>query len=768
MGPLGSSNCTNNKMVASSDSLEELGVSHPANASGDRGVCIGIGVGSGGVGENNRSAQTALDKRSRLSNVINNLRKKVPDSKPPVQQQLEQQPQHQQQKKQNNIENDGRNSVERNLENLEKYVMTVLNGVIKDEAVPPPSEDNPASFSSAAKDPLTQGLTSEVKTRAIEESRNPAADKNADEAMEGAKNSVEEAVATAAAPTENLEKSNNWLDKKRENIDVCRELMSDLLNDINQLIEGKPRDLEPTISDSSPTSLHCSLPLDKVGPILRSCAQDGQPSTPSPQRSPSRPSPPTVRHLCLYCDRKFLSISLRQRHTERVHQVAGGSRRSERNSRRSLQTCQYCSERVNEPGNEHASESPEPANESLDSLDGLFRHMARNHSDRYYACVLCSTRYSTRENLTNHAADIHGSNTLEDPSVEPKIEEPTEPKKDVVAVANPGSPAEFDSSFYSSVSCNIRENLLHHLDGKLQSNSPVAVAPVADTNNKPVQPQQNFYESNAAQIQLPIDISLTAATPVYNKIEYSTDGTENSSEYAQRPGKTRIHPRRVSFEKYNFPRKYDGKEPWSCSIKDLSKFDISTQLTLRKKQQITKPIVNTTSLINRLCNNGGSNEQINSGSNIRQTDIAVGTSTTGEETALGDVRDPLGNATLPSEDSSSPNNSRCSDINVNEIPATSNSTVFTSEFASFMRLKRWDEVVRSNPDHREIVYAELTGEWSRPRIYVCGACADKHVSFSFHVSKYFMIIKETDSSCNYYIDKISRKLVPRVIKKKRL
>lgn len=40
--------------------------------------------------------------------------------------------------------------------------------------------------------------------------------------------------------------------------------------------------------------------------------------------------------------------------------------------------------------------------------------------------------------------------------------------KDVFS--NPGSP-EFDSSFYSSVSCNIRENLLHHLDGKLQTSS---------------------------------------------------------------------------------------------------------------------------------------------------------------------------------------------------------------------------------------------------------------------------------------------------------
>ena len=67
---------------------------------------------------------------------------------------------------------------------------------------------------------------------------------------------------------------------------VCRDLLNDLLNDINQLIdenrqnkeEAKPRleGIEESkdssrIQDLATTSLHCSLPLDKVASVLQNC-----------------------------------------------------------------------------------------------------------------------------------------------------------------------------------------------------------------------------------------------------------------------------------------------------------------------------------------------------------------------------------------------------------------------------------------------------------------------------------------------------------------
>lgn len=283
--------------------------------------------------------------------------------------------------------------------------------------------------------------------------------------------------------------------------------------------------------------------------------------------------------------------------------------------------------------------------------------------------------------------------------------------------SNPGSP-EFDSSFYSSVSCNIRENLLHHLDGKLQSSSStVTSTSLSIIDTKPQQqPQQSFYEHNVNQIQFPIDISLTAATPVYSK-EYSNEEYENNSEYAQKPGKSnRSHPRRVSFEKYNFPRKYDGKEQWTCSIKDLSKFDISTQLSLRKKQQLLKERLS----LNRL----------------RQITVLAPSEIVQDEQNL-DSRsleetddEPLAVANSPDVEQTS----RCEIVKSSEVPDGSEAkqlqdTEFTVEFGNFLRLRRWDENTSIEAAKKqEIIYAELTGEWSRPRVYICGACASKHVS----------------------------------------
>lgn len=326
-----------------------------------------------------------------------------------------------------------------------------------------------------------------------------------------------------------------------------------------------------------------------------------------------------------------------------------------------------------------------------------------------------------RADPSNHPKERRGEETDHEHRAETSLLKPMHPVKD--NFSNPGSP-EFDSSFYSSVSCNIRENLLHHLDGKLQSSSSaIASNGVSITEAKPQQQQsqqqQSYYEHNVNQIQFPIDISLTAATPVYSK-EYSSEEYENNSEYAQKPGKSnRSHPRRVSFEKYNFPRKYDGKEQWTCSIKDLSKFDISTQLTLRKKQQLLKERISLNRL-HQLTLLGPceivQNEQ-NHGS--KSLDIS-------NNSGIVVVNDPDIEQTSRCEalKSSMENKHECSEVK------SLQGTEFTVEFGNFLRLRKWDEKMTIEAaKNQEVVYAELTGEWSRPRVYICGACASKHVSF---------------------------------------
>lgn len=317
-------------------------------------------------------------------------------------------------------------------------------------------------------------------------------------------------------------------------------------------------------------------------------------------------------------------------------------------------------------------------------------------------------------------------------------------------IDNPASP-EFDSSFYSNVSCNIRENLLHHLDGKLQTmsgpssctppiatSSSTAVTTTTESKSPQQQPQQSYYEHSVNQIQFPIDISLTAATPVYSKEYSASEEYENSSEYARKAGKTSSgsRPRRVSFEKYNFPRKYDGREQWTCSIKDLSKFDISTQLSLRKKQQLIKERL-TISRLHQIpllsCETTEvslrDQEQIEpiietAASNQDNADAGcvVDVSTATFDVVCCDVGEPL-----PSETKKE----MTTELSVTSTSSASSPTIITEfsiEFADFMRLRRREECDNEVANGQEIVYAELSGEWSRIRIYICGACGSRHVS----------------------------------------
>ncbi|XP_070157425.1 microtubule-associated protein futsch [Polyergus mexicanus] len=857
---------SSDRMVASMQSLEDLAVSHPANATGsndDRQQQQQERYGHA----YRSSAQTAQDKRSRLSNVINNLRKKVPDG---IVKENAESPRK---------EEDDRNSVERNLETLEKYVMTMLNGVIKEDeeeskekstektkeperrrkdveeeenstgttvksepsnendieaAVVPSLEDSStvenAEFSkitdcSNTKRAIEESIeVSEVKinqdskelSSRIEEEY---LDVEKKESSESDRDISREKKENRTLGTIIMDRLSEHQVEERANVDVgrgrdrrdervisenmemraiCIELLDELLNDVYLTIDNqknqqrveeceKMKKLIDTtesrikeIKDSNANtqelkSLHCSLPLDKIAFVFQNCQTNELAISRISSRSPSNPPQKSksssctsspVRLLCLYCDRKFLSISLRQRHTERVHQLGG--RRSERNSRKPSQNCQYCSEKC------------------ADTLETLFQHMISNHGDKYHACVQCLTRYPTRETLMGHMNETHGGNSeritgqaqpeksssckefcnremvkvlsvrerryeekeLETSQGDNRQSDSTRTKLIATrdTIDNPASP-EFDSSFYSNVSCNIRENLLHHLDGKLQtigggssSYTPSIIVSGSTTTSiesksQQQPPQQSYYEHSLNQIQFPIDISLTAATP---KDFSGGEEYENSSEYARKAGKTSSgsRPRRVSFEKYNFPRKYDGREQWTCTIKDLSKFDISTQLSLRKKQQLIKERLT----ISRL-------HQIPLSCEItevflrdrEQVESVVETAANNQDNVDGGCNIDAASATLDivhCDSSESPPNEIKKETTTEKSSASSSScstksfttTEFTIEFADFIRLKRREQSGNEAANIEKIIYAELSGEWSRTRIYICGACGSKHMT----------------------------------------
>lgn len=119
--------------------------------------------------------------------------------------------------------------------------------------------------------------------------------------------------------------------------------------------------------------------------------------------------------------------------------------------------------------------------------------------------------------------------------------------------------------FYSTIAHNIRENLTHHLDGKLDSQEIMEydLNKSSSLRNKVLNFSASFTSGNTSPF--PPEAS---STPVQPKESRSTP----------------ISPR-GQWEKFNFPKNYDGRCGLSSYIKDMSHLDISTQLTMRRNLQ---------------------------------------------------------------------------------------------------------------------------------------------------------------------------------------
>ena len=105
-----------------------------------------------------------------------------------------------------------------------------------------------------------------------------------------------------------------------------------------------------------------------------------------------------------------------------------------------------------------------------------------------------------------------------------------------------------ETLFYCQIAGNIQENLLHHLDGKLE--------------HEVAEKSQDLSNTSLSQ-------PLTSVT------------TSHEEKHSHR------HHHRTPWEKFNFPKKYDGRcrEGTVCLasyIKDMSHLDISTQLTMQQ------------------------------------------------------------------------------------------------------------------------------------------------------------------------------------------
>lgn len=320
----------------------------------------------------------------------------------------------------------------------------------------------------------------------------------------------------------------------------------------------------------------------------------------------------------------------------------------------------------------------------------------------------------------------------------------------------------FDKAFFNKIKCNIQENLLNHLDGKLFKNeeSESRISNFEKTN-PPIDLQPNNLDNYGCEI------SLNAATPIPSTSTTTTqlgDDIESQIEYGSKASKKKnvIKKDEVHY-KYFTRRKYQATLLENKENRDLSKLDMWTQLVIKTRQQ---KIINETKTekeileytkgdeykskiqreeLNRVLDKRGPFEDLK----IEASKMAANNTNCDVE-IFTEVRDVLNdlvenvmliNDTIsikiePSSSSSSATSSN-DDGNDNEIPNFLNLRKKTSIgndqiidqsdkitlICSSQETENFEEANSIPRKHDELV--ELTGEWARSRIYICAACGSK-------------------------------------------
>lgn len=612
----------------------------------------------------------------------------------------------------------------------------------------------------------------------------------------------------------------------------------------------------------------CRLPLDKVQELIF-----GYKGLPNGKKQI------TKRLLCLYCDRTFVTTTLRQKHVDRCHSVKQNRRSSSRRfpSQQTSTNCSYC-DKLN--GTEH-------------SLNELFEHLVSTHSNKYFGCLPCGDRFPTLPLLTNHNATAHPckedlkpteidampQQTSQNSSDEmngsvvkitrsKKREENTIPKyendqrtlesrkkidklkgvkkktiitsrelrskkstlknlkiglKRITRLQSKSTEASkckkriktdektedtktnekqvsnrsvsinpypqfdsffqvkkitdhsidnlristltfddvFDKAFYSRIKCNIQENLLNHIDGKLFKNEE-SESRISNFEKITIY-HQDLHNPSLLE-NFGCDISLNAATPVPMLLssQFGED-LESQIEYGSKASKKKVQTRNDEVNyKYFTRRKYQASILESKENRDLSKLDMWTQLIIKNRQQNIANDKKTPKELqdyaksseykakqqlenlNRILDRRGPFEDLKQeatkkaaldklsliDNSINQESFSVITDVLNE--IINDVcllLSPVA-VTEPCEPAKSVSTEN--DIS-NYLKLRCSSTVNTEEeidksdritlICSSQETENFEAA--NTPTRKKNELVELTGEWARTKIYVCAACGLK-------------------------------------------
>lgn len=141
----------------------------------------------------------------------------------------------------------------------------------------------------------------------------------------------------------------------------------------------------------------------------------------------------------------------------------------------------------------------------------------------------------------------------------------------------------FDKAFFTRIKCNIQENLINHIDGKLfrneESESRISNFEKLTSLSKEVQRTFTIMEHCGC------DPSLNVATPVSMLLPlHYLEDCGSQVEYGSKASKKKATNDRIHY-KYFTRHKYQASILESIENRDLSKLDIWTQLIIKNRQQ---------------------------------------------------------------------------------------------------------------------------------------------------------------------------------------
>lgn len=161
----------------------------------------------------------------------------------------------------------------------------------------------------------------------------------------------------------------------------------------------------------------------------------------------------------------------------------------------------------------------------------------------------------------------------------------------------------FDKAFYNRIKCNIRENLMNHLDGKLFKNkeSDARISNFEKGHNRlqsinQPQQQQNQHQVSASATteNYGCELSLNAATPASclsttHQLQTGEDILESQIEYGSKASNGKKKSQSSGQEEVRFKyltrRKYQASILESKENRDLSRLDMWTQIVVKNRQQ---------------------------------------------------------------------------------------------------------------------------------------------------------------------------------------